>query len=150
MYEIYKVLETDTLDMIAGKYGTTVGNLLEINGFDSNYQVRVNEQIVVPVKNNQVYQYYTVKKGDNLYDIARDNEVDYNLLVQLNGLDPGDYIYPNQTIVLPDKNVKIYLTKEDDTLEDVLRMLNVSVNKLMEENDKIYLRPEQILIFKEK
>ena len=150
MYEIYKVLEMDTLDKIANQYGTMISEILQINGLGSNYELKAGEQLVVPVKNKQPYQYYTVKKGDNLYDIARDNQVDYNLLVQLNGLDPGDYIYPNQTIILPREGTKVYLTKEDDTLDDVLRGLNVSINELMRDNDRIYLRPEQILIFKEK
>ena len=150
MYEIYKVLETDTLDKIANKYGTTVGELAQINGISMNSVLTSGQQLVVPVNRQQPYQYYTVKKGDNIYDIAKANKMDYNLLLQLNGLEQGDYIYPNQTIILPREGTKIYLTKEDDTLDEVLKRLNVSVDDLMNENTKIYLRPEQILIFKEK
>lgn len=150
MYEIYKVLETDTLDKIANQYGTTVGQLLQINGLGSNYSLMPGEQLIVPVNKQQPYQYYTVKKGDNMYEIAKDNNIDYSLLLQLNGLEQDDYIYPNQTIILPRKGLKVYLTKEDDTLNDVLQTIGISLNELVQENNKIYLRPEQILIFKEK
>lgn len=150
MYEIYTVLERDTFEKIADQYGTTVGTLFQINGLESNYSLVPGSQLVVPVGYKQPYQYYTVKKGDNMYDIANDNNIDYHLLLQLNGLEPDDYIYPNQTIMLPKKGLKVYLTREDDTLSDVLRRLMVSLDELVSENNKIYLRPEQILVFKEK
>ena len=107
-------------------------------------------QLIVPVRRKFPYQYYTVKKGDNMYDIANNNGIDYNMLLKLNGLEEDDYIYPNQTIILPKKGFSIYLTKEDDTINDVLKNLNISLDELLKENDKIYLRPEQIVVFKEK
>ena len=150
MYEIYTVKEQDTLDKIANDYGTTVGIIRQINGFSDNYVVSPGTQIVVPIVKQQPYQYYTVKKGDNLYDIAKENDIDYPLLLQLNGLDEGDYIYPNQTIMLPKKGNSIYMTKSDDTVAHVLKKLGISIEELMRENENIYLRPEQILIFKKK
>ena len=107
-------------------------------------------QIVVPVVKKQPYQYYTVKKGDNMYEIAKENDIDYSLLLQLNGLDEGDYIYPNQTIMLPKKGLSIYMTKNDDTLDYVLKKLEITVDELLKENENVYLRPEQILVFREK
>lgn len=150
MYEIYTVKEQDTLDKIAEEYGTTVGVLVQINGFGQDYVLLPGNRIVVPVMRKQPYQYYTVKKGDNMYEIAKKNNIDYHLLLQLNGLDKDDYIYPNQTIMLPSKGLKVYLTQNDDTLDSILNKMNVSLDELMKENNKIYLRPEQILIFREK
>ena len=82
--------------------------------------------------------------------IAMDNDVDYSLLLQLNGLDDGDYIYPNQTIIIPKKGISLYMTKNDDTLEFVLNKLNISIEELLGENENIFLLPEQILTFREK
>lgn len=150
MYEIYMVKEGDTLESIADIYSTTVGILKQINGIFNELDIMPGIQIVVPVEKKQPYQYYTVKKGDNMYDIARDNNIDYFLLLQLNGLDEGDYIYPNQTIMLPKKEFNIYMTKNDDTLDYVLRKMGVTIDELLKENENVYLRPEQILIFREK
>lgn len=150
MYEIYMVKEGDTLESIADVYSTTVGILKQINGIFNELDIMPGIQIVVPVEKKQPYQYYTVKKGDNMYDIARDNNIDYFLLLQLNGLDEGDYIYPNQTIMLPKKEFNIYMTKNDDTLDYVLRKMGVTIDELLKENENVYLRPEQILIFREK
>ena len=107
-------------------------------------------QIVVPINKVNHYQYYTVKKGDNLYEIAKNNGVDYTLLLQINGLDEGDYIYPNKTIMLPKKGINIYMTKNDDTLDYVIKKIGITLDELLKENENIYLRPEQILFFREK
>ena len=147
MYEIYMVKIGDSLESIADMYGTTVGVLRQING---NLDFSPGSLGRVPVFNMQPYQYYTVKKGDNMYDIARDNKIDYSLLLQLNGLDDGDYIYPNQTIMLPKKGYSIYMTKGNDTLDLVLKKMGISIDELMSENNNIYLRDEQILVFREK
>ena len=149
MYEIYKIKSGDTLESIADKFKTTPGILSQINGIQTIMDLSPNNEIIVPILKQQPYQYYTVKKGDNLYDIARDNNLDYNLLLSLNGLDEGDYIYPNQTIILPKDGIGIYLTKEDDTLDLVLNKLRIPIEELQRENENIYLRPEQILVFRQ-
>lgn len=149
MYEIYKIKSGDTLESIADKFKTTSGILRQINGIQTIMDLSPNNEIIVPILKQQPYQYYTVKKGDNLYDIARDNNLDYNLLLSLNGLDEGDYIYPNQTIILPKDGIGIYLTKEDDTLDLVLNKLRIPIEELQRENENIYLRPEQILVFRQ-
>lgn len=150
MYDIYLVKEGDTLSSIANEYGTTVEILRQINGILSDSGISVGTLIVVPVLRQQPFQYYTVKKGDNLEMIARDNDIDYSLLLELNGLDDGDYIYPNQTILLPKKGFGIYMTQNDDTLNYVLNRIGINIDDLLRENENIYLRPEQILIFREK
>lgn len=150
MYEIYTVSNTDTLSQIAKRYGTTEDMLIQINGFSKNYQPTANTQIIVPTENNDIYKYYTVKKGDNITLIARQYNLDPTLLLKLNGLDKDDYIYPNQTILLPKNGLSVYLTKQGDTLSDIAENLNTTTEKILKENPRIYLTPEQILIFKEK
>lgn len=150
MYEIYTVSDTDNLSTIAKKYGTTEEILSQINGFDKNYVLRPQTEIIVPVATDKTYKYYTVKKGDNLYQIAKTYNVDYDLLLKLNGLDKEDYIYPNQTLLLPKSGLTVYLTKEGDTIGDILDNLNTNIDELLKENKNIYLAKDQIMIFKEK
>ena len=150
MYEIYKVQTGDTLDSIANKHGTTQALLLQINGLPDSYTPLPNSEIIVPLNQNSTYKYYTVKKGDNMYRIAEENNVNYELLLQINGLEKDDYIYPNQTILLPKNGLSLYLTKQGDTLSEILENFNTTYQEIKEKNPNIYLAPEQIIVFKEK
>lgn len=150
MYEIYKVQTGDTLDSIANKYGTTQALLLQINVLPDSYTPLPNSEIIVPLNQNSTYKYYTVKKGDNMYRIAEENNVNYELLLQINGLEKDDYIYPNQTILLPKNGLSLYLTKQGDTLSEILENFNTTYQEIKEKNPNIYLAPEQIIVFKEK
>lgn len=150
MYEIYTTTNGDTLLTIANKFGTTEEELININGFMDNYNPVPQSQIIVPSNQKETYKYYTVKNGDNIYDIAKKHNIDHNLLLKMNGLDKEDYIYPNQTIILPKSNLNFYLTKLNDTITKILEKLDISIEELLEENKDIYLEPDQIIIIKEK
>lgn len=150
MYEIYTVKPSDTLETISQKYGISEKELVKINGFLNGQRITSGMQIVVPSMKRQPYQYYTVKKGDNLSKIAREYGVDYPLLLLINGLEENDYIYPNQTLMLPRKDMDFYLTKEDDTIDSVMMNKGVSLEQLLKDNEKIFLREGQILVFSKK
>ena len=147
MYEIYTVNTSDTIDSIANKYGIDKELLFEINGFPNNYILTPNTQIIVPTNKNNTFQYYTVKKWFSIYQIAKQYNIDYDLLLKLNGLDKDDYIYPNQTLLLPRSGLTVYLTKQGDTLNEIIENLDTDINKLLSQNKNIYLQPEQIIVF---
>lgn len=147
MYEVYMVKIGDSMESIATSHDIDVDELRKINGLFSPNEVVVGSLLVVPVMGKRNYQYYTVKKGDSIYEIAKKYGIDYNLLLQLNGLDKDDYIYPNQSLMLPAEGIEFYLVKENETLQDILRKKKVSADDLMKNNDKIYLREGQLLKF---
>ena len=147
MYEVYMVKMGDSMESIATSHDIDVDELRKINGLFSPNEVVVGSLLVVPVMGKRNYQYYTVKKGDSLYEIAKKYGIDYNLLLQLNGLDKDDYIYPNQSLMLPAEGIEFYLVKENETLQDILRKKKVSADDLIKNNDKIYLREGQLLKF---
>lgn len=149
MYTIYNVMYGDTLDAIATYYNTDVSTLREINNFPNNYQVSMGDQIIVPAVRNNRFITYIVKKGDNLYEIARQYNVDVNTLMMLNGLNKDDFIYPNQEIVVPRDNTSVYITKDGDTLNTVLNNSGLSLDELYSRNREIYLLPDQLLILKD-
>lgn len=144
MYEIYKIKDNDNLSNILKEYNTTKEELIKLNGDDILYN---NNEIIVPKKKDKNYEYYTVKKEDTIYKIAEDNKIDYNILLKINGLDKDDYIYPNQTILLPRNGNNMYITKENDTIKNIIKELNTDINRLQEINDNIYLEKEQIIYF---
>ena len=147
MYEVYMVKMGDSMESIATSHDIDVDKLRKINGLFSPNEVVVGSLLVVPVMGKRNYQYYTVKKGDSIYEIAKKYGIDYNLLLQLNGLDKDDYIYPNQSLMLPAEGIEFYLVKENETLQDILRKKRVSADDLIKNNDKIYLREGQLLKF---
>ena len=150
MYEIYRVMENDTIDSISDKFDTTVAELYLINGFDDNFLLKPGMNIIVPKKKNSKFSYYTVKKGDSPYQIAKDKNVDYKILLAINGLDDNDYIYPNQTLLLPKDNYMFYLTGDNDTINDLLNQRGCSLDDMLKENENVYLAPKQIIVFNEK
>ena len=110
MYGIYKIQNGDTLDSLAKRYGVSPEILKNLNQ-NSNFAVGSN--IIVPTM-NEYFEVYTIEKGDNLYNIARRYNTDYNLLALLNGINVDDYIYPNTTILVPKRDVKYYITKDNE------------------------------------
>ena len=145
MYDIYFIEPGDTLDSIAKKVGTSTSMLQNLN---PNNSFAVGNQIVIP-NIVRYFDMYTIEKGDTLYEIARRYNTDYNLLALLNGMNIADYIYPGTTILVPKKDVKYYLTKEGDTLLSINRRLESNLNTLLRQNNNIYLKEGQLIIYKD-
>lgn len=145
MYGIYKVQYGDTIDSLAKKYGVSTEVLKNLN---QNNNFEVGSNIIVPTM-NEYFELYTIEKGDNLYNIAKKYNTDYNLLALLNGLNINDYIYPNMTILVPKKDIKYYITRDNDTLFSVNRLLGSNINKLLNQNNNIYLKDGQLIVYKD-
>lgn len=100
-YLIYVVKSGDSLYSIAKKYNMSVQKLIEINDLKSNI-ITVGQQLKVIVQNDNAipigstcygegyveptYITYTVKKGDNLYNIAKKYNVSVDSIKALNNL----------------------------------------------------------------
>ena len=148
MYDIYTIQNGDTVESIASKYNITPYILYQLNGFNPNYILTPGNNIIVPKISSTYFDYYTIKKGDNLYKIAQKYDVDYNILALINGLEKEDYIYPNQVIAVPKNGVKYYIVKEQDTITDIARNLNTNIESVLNQNKDLYLLPEQLIIYK--
>ena len=96
------------------------------------------------------YSYYVIKSGDTLYKIAREFDMNPKLIAELNGLKLDDYIYANETLKIPKKGVQYYITKENDTLKEVSKIFGLNEMDLVNQNETIYLLPEQMIFYKEK
>lgn len=100
--------------------------------------------------NDTYFEYYTIKKGDSLYKIAKNYNINPSLLASMNGFDMNDFIYPGQVLLIPNQNYSYYITKSGDTLDTVINTLNEDVNKLLNENKNIFLLEGQMLVKKKK
>lgn len=147
MYKIYQIEYGDTLDIIANKVNTTVDNLKMINGIDES-DIMAGNLIIVPNNTSELFTMYTVKKGDTIYNIAAMYNIDPNTLLKLNGLNKDDYIYPGNELTIPNENVDVYITNENDTVVDVLNNLGVDIMTLARENNKIYVLEDQLMVHK--
>ena len=148
MYDIYVIEKDDTIDSISSKFNTSPEILYQLNGYVLNLVPGSN--LVVPRITSKYFDYYKVSKGDTLYKIANDNKIDPDLLAQLNGINKSDYIYPNQTLLIPKAGSILYFTAVGDTLGEIAKGLNVPIDKLISQNSNIYLQPEQLIVYKYK
>ena len=146
MYDVYVVDKSDTIDSIAKEYNTSPEVLYQLNGY--MFDLKPDMTIVVPRVSSEYFDYYTVTKGDTLFKIATVKKVDPKLLALLNGINVNDYIYPNQVLLVTRAGSILYVTAVGDTLSEVAQGLNSSVMNLVKQNDKIYLQPEQLIVYK--
>lgn len=136
----------ETIYDVANKINLDVEVLKNLNGFS---EFRNKDFLIIPSKPIQPsFNSYIVKKNDNIYDIARQYGVDYQTLLQINGLKAEDYIYPSQEILIPKKDVKVYVTKESDTIETISNNFNIPIEEIIKQNEKILVVPDQMIIYK--
>ena len=150
MYSIYQVQSGDTLASVASKFGSSISDLSRLNGIMVGSILVPGEYIVVPKRQmeNPYFVNYVVKKGDNIYEIARKYNIEPEQLLKLNGLNANDIIYPNQEILIPSPNVKVYVTSEGDTLNKVIKELETTAGNIQKQNETIYLLPDQLISVK--
>ena len=147
MYRIYQVEMGETLESIAKKLNTEVSNLKKINGINRNLTLRPGSYLIVPALDDR-FTTYIVKQGDSIYNISKEYGVDPDLVLKINGLEKENYIYPNQEILIPNKNYKFYVTKQGDTIDSVAEDLNENVIDLLNKNETLYLEADQLIIYR--
>ena len=101
---VYTVKRGDTLSGIASKYGTTYQKLAEYNGIKNVNLIYAGQKIKIPGASKAAGKTYTVKAGDNLWNIAAahlGNGARYKEIIALNGL-KSDIIRPGQVLKLPE------------------------------------------------
>ena len=94
------------------------------------------------------YSLYEIKKGDSLYKISKEFNVNTKLLAELNGLNIDDYIYLEQILLVPKKDVSYYITKDGDTLYTVSNVFDTKESNIVSQNKTIYLLPGQMIFLK--
>jgi LysM repeat protein len=107
---IYVVKAGDTLGKIAVRFGTTVAELLRLNGMANPDTLALGQTLIVPSTGASTTEptsvpgtprRYVVQKGDTFLSIARRYGVTVTQLLQANGLTNPDRIFPGQTLDIP-------------------------------------------------
>lgn len=93
----YKVKRGDTLSQIALEYNTTVSSLVNLNNIKNPNLIYAGETIKI-IPNNSSSNYYTVKRGNTLWGIARMYNTSVANIVRMNGIRNPNLIYPGQTL----------------------------------------------------
>lgn len=102
----YTVQRGNTLSQIARAYGVTIRHLVELNNIQNpnliypGQKLRITESTNTTLNPVEQNTYYTVKRGDTLYGIARRYGVTVQYLVNLNGISNPNLIYPSQVLII--------------------------------------------------
>lgn len=146
----YIVEVGDTIQSIARKFEVSIDDLVKENNLENTYFLEPGLELIIPEskENTEAFEYYVVKKGDNLYQIGLKYNITPELLAEINGLELNEYIFPDQKILVPKKGVKVYITKEGDTLKSVANELEVPRENILLYNENIYLLPEQLIAYR--
>ena len=142
----YIVKSGDTLSSIANIYNTTVQQIVEINGISNPNLIFPGQRLRIPVgsyntePNEMGHIVYTVRRGDNLWNISRKYGTTVQEIVQLNNISNPNLIFPGQRLKIPKasnvSNKSIYYTvRKGDSLWRISRLYGVSVRYLANLNN---------------
>ena len=157
---VYKVKKGDTLLAIAANNSMSLNQLLELNGLNRNYLLKIGDNIKIynkvnlSLNNNQnqplnevkreyrKIEDYKIKKGDTLSEIAVAKGMDLVEIYSLNGLNEKSIIKVDEIIkVYAEREKKTtlvnssYSVKKGDTLYSIARNHKMALADLLKLND---------------
>lgn len=141
----------DTIQNIARKFEVSLEDLVKENNLQNIYFLEPGTELIIPKgskSNKEAFEYYIVKKGDNLYQIGLKYNISPELLAEINGLELNEYIFPEQKLLVPKPGIEVYITKEGDTLKLVSNELGIPRENILLYNENIYLLPEQLIAYR--
>ena len=139
--------DTPNTEAIIIEYGFVDSNKDDVSQIKNDYK-KYAEAVVkaildykgikyIPPKNNSV-NYYTIKKGDTLWDLAVKYNTSVKKIKDLNNL-KSDTLKIGQQIIIPNYNnlgVKnTYIVKKGDSLWKIAKEYNTTINDLIKTNN---------------
>ena len=150
----YTVKKGDNLYNIALKYSTTVSDIVKLNNLKST-TLSIGQVLKIPetfatTDNIPIYESYTVKRGDNLYNLARKYNITIDEIMRDNGL-TSSLLSIGQVLKIRvssddnymecfgmdyvDTSVKTYVVKKGDSLYSIAKKFNTSVDNIKRKNN---------------
>lgn len=139
----YTVQPGDSLYGIAKQLGTTVDEIKQLNNLSNN--IISPGQIIVIQEDTNIPTTYVVKKGDNLYDIAKRFGLDVDQIKEINNLTSNalqigqilnlelNSIEDNSPITMP--IYENYVVKKGDSIYSIAKDFNTSVEQIKKDNN---------------
>jgi len=78
--------------------------------------------------------FYRAKTGDNLWTIAKKNDLDWFTLLSINRLEKANDISLGQRVKIPNQRGILHVLKEGETLEDVALNYDINIRKIIRVN----------------
>jgi murein DD-endopeptidase MepM/ murein hydrolase activator NlpD len=97
MLQHYEVKNGDTLTGISSRFGVSMMTVWWANKLESKDSLKVGQDLIIPPVNGLIV---TVKTGDTLQSLARENKITSDEIVEVNELDDTNLIV-GQVLVLP-------------------------------------------------
>jgi len=137
-WQQHKIKKGESLGLIATKYRTDVSTLKQVNRLRSN-TIRTGHSLLIPTAQKPLKHYslsldsrrykglkrsgdgqryvYTIKRGDNLWDIGRHYGISVKQLCAWNGLS-------SRSILRPGKKLEIWVEEETDKTAKVVHVVS--------------------------
>jgi LysM repeat protein len=165
---IYKVVRGDTLWGIARKNSISLSSLLSSNpNLSKSSRLSIGQEIMIPsgdssstlpqtlpvvpnaIGSGSSSGTYTVKPGDSLSRIARNNQVALSTLMEINGMNSRSVIRPGQILTLPGVSsggssvtapvivpagATTHIVKKGENLTRIANVYGVSIKQIMQWN----------------
>jgi membrane-bound lytic murein transglycosylase D len=157
----HKVSKGQTLSHLSQRYGVPISAIMELNGLNNKNRLSVGQRLIVPgnsgggaTTSNSKKQtpskttnrssgsaLYTVKKGDNLSQLASRFGTTVADIRRVNGLRSADKIYIGQQLKVPGSTTPIsgglfkeHTVKNGENLSYLSEKYKVSIQAIMEAN----------------
>ena len=182
---IYKVERGDTLWGIARKKGISLASLLSSNpNLEKNGRLSIGQEIMVPESSGTPSVVtspgatspsndganesgYIVQRGDTLSQIARNQGISLNALMQANGMTKSSILRIGQTVTIPNGNTSLspipkviepqvvpegastHMVKKGENLTRISAIYGTTIREIMEWNsmtDSSRIKVGQVLI----
>ncbi len=165
----------DNLIKISRQYGVPLKELMYKNNFNDATKIIEGEIVIIPLKNNgednkNNHLTYKVIKGDTLYKIARDYNINIKDIISINRLTYDSYLKAGQIIILPKGTVyknlnnkesielvskkviyhRTYKTEDISTISNMHRVTIEEINTLNKLNDPVEINPNTKLQLRKK
>lgn len=144
----YTVKRGDTLSQIAQNYGTTVQEIVRLNGISNPSLIYPGQ--VLTIKTNQNIEsgcagsiIYTIQRGDTLSQIAIRYQTTITKIVTMNQIQNPNLIYPGQQIRIcrnetdndsNSQNVIYYRVRRGDNISRIANYYQTTVNQIVIDN----------------